>query len=101
MGWKNWSYAKRGLLIGVVIWLVLNLVSLINQIVSGLPPNSLQLFLSSIVYILGFPAVLIGGALNYGGAGFVGVILFYIGTLICFALWGALIGWIIKKIKKK
>ena len=110
MGWKDWSYVKKGVVVGIIIWIVLIILYNISGVIVPCEPsgmegdmctNSFQDSILGILLILGFPALLIGGTPNMSTAGPVGVGIFYIRTLICFALWGALLGWIIKKIKKK
>jgi hypothetical protein len=87
MSWKNWSYVTKGIIIAVVVWLVLLLISPIGR-------------LEGLMLILASPsALLLESLVDYGRI--VGSPLYYIFTLVNFIIYGALIGWIIKKIKKK
>lgn len=103
-------------IIGISIWILLFLVFMIGGIFatcviemanSGYPTegpacwNSIQGIIVKVVSIIGFPAILIGGHANMSIAGPKGILIFWLGSLISFFLWGLLIGWIVDKIKKK
>ncbi|MFH1311444.1 MAG: hypothetical protein ABIH65_03505 [Nanoarchaeota archaeon] len=97
-------------LIGLVIWLVLFILFLVGAKIGINPciaePNNpmiksitychtpFQQNIFSIIGLVGF----IGGAFTIFGAIHP---LFYVGSALTFFLWGVLIGFIIKKIKKK
>lgn len=100
MGWKKWGYIKKGILIGVAIWLILFLLYQIGNLFEcegGLPvgslcTNPLQNFVLYTFMFLSFPVLWFG----FGGP-MPGTLFVY--SIVFFILWGTLIGWIIKKVK--
>jgi len=107
MCWKKWGYVKKGIVIAVAIWVFLILLYIIGGLfewkiclpAAVVPPicyNPLQNF---VLHIFGFLSLQVGSLNMKTGVPI--VFINYIATLICFALWGALVGFIIKKIKKK
>ena len=109
------SWIKYGL-IGGVIWLILFLTFIISgqghvcelmlndlgELMEGIPCWSpIQHSVINLISIIAFPVFLLGGNANVSTVGPNGVTLFYVGSLICFMLWGILIGLIIGKIKSK
>lgn len=102
----------KGGLWGMGVWLVLIILFFIGANIGTLPcgikdplegascytpiQNSLMLVIS----FVGFIGLLIGSP-NLSSVGPSGVLLFYLGSALTFFLWGALIGFIVQKIRKK
>ena len=108
---KTWL--KVGL-IGLAIWLVLVILYIsganigTNPCENGFPPpgaschTNFQESVMSTIYAVGFIGGMLGNpVLSGGSSGLIGVLLFYIGSALTFFLWGALIGFIVQKIRKK
>jgi len=90
MGWKNWSYTKKGLLMGIFIWILLELSAILIYKISGL-------FGAIISAIAVFPCMLLfGDALSQTR-----IIILYLIGLIFYGAVGALIGFIVGKIKSR
>lgn len=114
MTWKSLSYSKKGLLIGIGMWLILFLLLKIGGLFGCELPtnefgeiplgimclNNFQEVILSIFYFIGIPILLLGGTPNLSTSGPNGVAIFYIGNLVWFAVLGLFIGWLISKIKK-
>ena len=106
---KTWL--KVGL-IGLAVWLVLVILHIIGANIGTNPCSeefpmpgascytSFQESVMSIIYSVGFIGGILGSPVlsTFGSRG---VLLFYIGSALTFFLWGALIGFIIQKIRKK
>jgi len=110
MGWKNWSYVRKGFVIGVIIWLIVIVFFKVSGLMSpeeipiGLEGycgyNSFQDSILKALFIIGFPLIFLGGPC-LSTIGPTGVWGFWIGSFISFILWGLLIGWIYGKIKSR
>ena len=81
MGWKDWSYAVRGAIIGVVVGLL--------RIIFG----------NIFTYIYFSNSKLLNVNPSFGAEGLARIIIYAIPVLFIYFLIGALIGWIIGKIK--
>jgi len=107
---KTWL--KVGL-IGLAVWLVLIILHVVGANIGTNPCAGTEYlgegyscytpFQENIMFVIsfvGFIGPTIGGT-PLGTFGPTGVLLFYIGSALTFFLWGALIGFIIQKIRKK
>ncbi len=107
MGWKNWGYVKRGLILAII----LGIAGIICQAILGfLSLNNFVNFENSpIVIFIMLPfgilslilTVIFCGIHPSNICGYSMMILGYIFTLIVFILIGALIGWLVGKIKSR
>jgi len=102
----------KGALVGLVVWLILVILSIIGANIGTNPCEvgemmegascytNFQETVMSILYFVGFLGLLLGGSPVLSSFGPTGVLIFYIGTALTFFLWGAFIGFIIQKVKK-
>ncbi|MEK6926615.1 MAG: hypothetical protein AABW50_05030 [Nanoarchaeota archaeon] len=105
---KTWL--KGGLIgggVGILLWILFQIFgygytcSGFDSLDGAMCTNSVQDIILSIFYVVGFPVVVIGATPNLSTFGPNVVSLFWLGSIICFILWGMLIGFIISMIKKK
>jgi len=113
MSWKDWSYTKKGLIIGLVYGIVSSVFSYIITLQGRevLEDNILLIFLSIILTWPLFISLIFFAPIYYLGVLTSSSILLvvanfitdnvYVFGIIGLALFGTLIGWIVGKIKKK
>jgi hypothetical protein len=99
----------KGGLTGIAVFLLLALIMKIssspcnydNFIVGG--ESNCSSIYNAIYYSIAFIglSIFFGGTLNISSFGPVGIYKFWIISFLAFFLWGAIIGWIIQKIKSK
>ncbi|HRZ85223.1 MAG TPA: hypothetical protein P5277_00405 [Candidatus Paceibacterota bacterium] len=103
MGWKNWPYWLKGGIIGGIAWLLLIILFFLNQSIihlnGGHDPNTITSVISNIILYVSFPIMLYMKYLDTAKV-ILSILIISLGTLVCFVLWGMLIGWIISKFKK-
>jgi len=100
MGWKDWSYARKGALIGLGI----SLVGIILGFLLWIPFENDFLFLSGFSVPLVLSLWITCGPEGPCANGFFGIllsILFSIIVLLIYFIVGAIIGWIVGKIKSR
>ena len=108
---KMKTWLKVGL-IGLAVWLVLIILHIIGANIGTNPCEieypgegascytGFQESVMLVIYFVGFIGGMLGSPV-LSTFGPTGVLLFYIGSALTFFLWGALIGFIIQKIRKK
>jgi len=100
MIWKDWSYAKRGGILLILISFVLSLLFGLTGMTSFIThsSNSMQIF---IIFLL--PGILSMFPLMFAEVIplWVGIILMIVISLIIWFLIGVFMGWILGKIKQK
>ncbi|MDP1696012.1 MAG: hypothetical protein Q8L29_03800, partial [archaeon] len=104
------TYLKGGI-IGFLVWIVFISIFLISgylikceidsQIVGISCWNPIQNFIAVVFLVLSFPFFLLGANPNLSTVGPNGVLLFWIGSLISFIIWGMLIGWLVGRRNKR
>ena len=98
MSWEKWSYWFNGGIIGSIIAVILLLPSVyLNYIVKlgGEQAVGYGVFYAFIF----LPATIIMGRTGFHGN--IGTFVFYITGILSYALIGAIIGWIIGKVKQR
>ena len=93
MGWKNLSYWLKGGIIGIIVLIILLIIGFILDLTiqsSFFPYTLMMIFIPLIPFVLIIEAF---------GIGFEDVIFFI--TLPAYFIIGAVIGWIVGKIKSK
>jgi uncharacterized membrane protein YeaQ/YmgE (transglycosylase-associated protein family) len=105
MGWKEMSFAKKGLLIGIIVGLLFGFYSNITDCHTswGGPSgcnNSFELYIAGFEFLLWLiPYALFGSLIPDTTAAF--RVLLFISPIIFFGVIGLLGGWITGKIKSK
>ena len=98
MGWKDWSSTKKGASVGGIIGLIGIILVFVGSTFSGLFQNPL------LVISFGGLSIFLSLLCMAGGGFACGVITIGVGiilTLIAWTIIGAVIGWILGKIKHK
>jgi len=106
MAWKDWSYTKKGLIIGLVFGWFFGVYSNISTCHTGLAGGCFSIR-SAIEFFISFPisfpiSILLMDtfeSLSRSELKFVSGAILLISPIIFFGLLGLLIGWIIGKIK--
>lgn len=104
MGWKNWSYARKGLLIGIFLGLLFLLYTLLTNCHTSFGgPNGCHaqwdLGLAMLEFLILFPSMILLPILGISFEGVLWKIFRIISPIIFFGLLGLLIGLIVGKIK--
>jgi len=106
MGWKDWSYVKKGAVVGFCFAVIIYIAHLVLQyLIKDMTLDQLNdsvLFIISSI-LIDWPLILIMGPLsvcNLFGISICPIIIFIL-FFVIYALIGALIGYIIGKIKNR
>ncbi len=97
MSWKNWSYTKKGGVIGLGLYIIVNVITLSLSLFLAKVQFVFLIFIFTAYFPMAFLFIELFGPLS----NFSGIIIFLLINSIFWFVVGSLTGWIYGKIKSR